>query len=118
VKGVLGTSFRTRRRLVRALRGCVDRLPPRQDRLLTLRYGVDSASPRPSREVADMLDLSPGEYVAVRRRALQGLVRAARGRACQGGGAGDASMLPGYVASGPGSNGRALGATPADADSH
>jgi hypothetical protein len=110
---VLGTSFRTRRRLVRALRGYVDRLPPRQDRLLTLRYGVDGASPRPSREVAEMLDLSPGEYVG----ALQGLVRAARAGACQVGGAGDNSTQPGYVASGPGSNGRALGATPADSGS-
>ena len=102
---------------MRALRGCVDRLPPRHDQLWTLRYGVDGASPRPSREVADMLDLSPGEYVVVRRRALEGLVRAARGGACQVGGARDDSTLPGYVASGPGSNGRALSATPADSGS-
>jgi hypothetical protein len=74
---------------------------------------VDGASPRLSREVAEMLDLSPGEYVG----ALQGLVRAARAGACQVGGAGDNSTRPGYVASGPSSNGRALGATPADSGS-
>jgi hypothetical protein len=114
-KGVLGTSFRTRRRLVRALSGCVDRLPRRQDRLLSLRYGLGDAQPRPAREVAGMLNLSRRQYVVVERRALRGLVRAARGGACEVGGGGDASArLPGYPASGPGGIGRSL-ATPTPA---
>ena len=83
--GVLGTSFATRRGLVSTLRGCVDSLPPRHDRLLTLRYGVGPAKPRPAREVAAALDLPAGGYGVVQRRALRGLVRAARGSGCEGG---------------------------------
>jgi hypothetical protein len=116
-EGVLGTSFRTHRALVRALNGCIDRLPPRQDRLLTLPYGVGDAWPRPASAVADMLDLSRGRYAVVRRNALRGLVWAARTGACQAGRGGDASALPGHVVSGPGSLGRALRATAADSGS-
>jgi hypothetical protein len=53
----------------------------------------------------------------VRRGAAPRPTGAGAGSACQVGGAGDDSTLPGYVASGPGSNGRALGATPADSGS-
>jgi hypothetical protein len=82
-RGFLRTSYRTRRRLVGALSGCVQTLPTQQRRLLTLRYGVGATDPRSAREVARTLDLSASEYVAVRRRALRGLVREARGGACE-----------------------------------
>jgi hypothetical protein len=46
-QGVVGTGFGTRRRLVRALRGCIDAMPQHQDRLPTLRDGVGDAQPPP-----------------------------------------------------------------------
>jgi hypothetical protein len=91
-RGFLGTSYRTRRRLVRALSGCVQALPTRQERLLTLRYGVGATDPRPAHQVARALGLSASRYVAVRRRALRGLVRAARGGACEERAVGNAGL--------------------------
>jgi hypothetical protein len=44
-RGFLRTSYRTRRRLVGALSGCVQTLPTQQRRLLTLRYGVGATDP-------------------------------------------------------------------------
>lgn len=82
-RGLLGTSYHSRRRLVRALRGCIDLLPQRQERLVTIRYGLGGAEPRADRAVAGMLDLSSGQYVAARRRALRGLVVAARNGRCR-----------------------------------
>jgi hypothetical protein len=91
-RGFLGTSYRTRPRLVHALSGCVQALPTQQERLLTLRYGVGTTDPQSAPEVARTLDLSASEYTAVRRRALQGLVRAARGGACEERPGGDTAL--------------------------
>ena len=112
-KGVLGTSFRTRRRLVRALRGCIAALPQPQDRLLTLRYGVGDAQAHPAREVAGMLNLSPGQYAWCSAAPTGIGARAARAGGCGVGGGGGASAPPGYAASGPGGIGRALAAAAA-----
>ena len=93
-RGVLGTSFRTPRRLVRALQGCVEDLPQRQEMLLTLRYGVGGGKPHSASQVISELDLSTGQYVLMRRRALRGLVRAARNGACLGSGAAPPGAAP------------------------
>ena len=63
-----------------------------------------------------MLNLSPGQYVMVERRALREFVRAARAGACDVGGGGRSSALPGYSTSGPGGIGRALAAAEAASD--
>jgi hypothetical protein len=81
-RGLLGTSYRSPRRLVRALSACVPGLPGRQERLLALRYGVGGAPARPDRAVASALGLSPGGYATLRRRALRGVVRDARDGGC------------------------------------
>jgi translation initiation factor IF-2 len=108
-RGVLGTTYRSRGRLVRALRSCIGALPARQDRLLILRYGVAGSAPRSGREVAGLLDLSGSKYRQLWGRALRGLVRAARAGGCLGGGArGDAPPA------GPGSAG--VGPAPVAAD--
>ena len=82
-RGVLGTSYRSRGRLVRALSACVAGLPGRQERLLVMRYGVGPAAAHPDRAVAGALGLSPGEYTAVRGRALRGVVHDARAGGCR-----------------------------------
>jgi hypothetical protein len=81
-RGLLGTSYRSPRRLVRALSACVAGLPGRQERLLALRYGVGGAPARPDRVVASALGLSPDGYATLRRRALRGVVRDARDGGC------------------------------------
>jgi hypothetical protein len=67
---------------VRALSACVAGLPGRQERLLTMRYGVGGAPARPGRAVASALGLSAGDYATLRRRALRGVVRDARDGGC------------------------------------
>ena len=89
--GVLGTGYRSRRRLVRALRACVAGLPGRQERLLVLRYGVGAAAVHPDRAVAGTLELSRDEYTTLRRRALRGIVRDARDGGCHDGAASTAA---------------------------
>jgi hypothetical protein len=86
-RGVLGTRFRSPRRLVRALAGCVPGLPGRQERLLRLRYGVGGASARPDRAVAAALGLPRGGYGTLLGRALRGLVHDARVGGCADGSA-------------------------------
>ena len=71
------------RRLVRALSACVAGLPGRQERLLVMRYGVGPAAAHPDRAVAGALGLSPGEYTALRGRALRGVVHDARAGGCR-----------------------------------
>jgi hypothetical protein len=84
-RGVLGTSYRSRRRLVRELRACVAGLPAREERLVVMRYGVGAAVPRPDRAVAGALGLSPVEYATLQGRALRGIVRDARDGGCHEG---------------------------------
>jgi hypothetical protein len=86
-RGVLGTSYRSRRRLVRALRACVEGLPARQERLLVIRYGLGDAATHPDGRVAGMLGLTRGEYGTLRRRALRGIVSDARDGGCHDGAA-------------------------------
>jgi hypothetical protein len=81
--GVLGTRYRSRRTLARALRGCIGRLPRRQRALVILRYGLAGARARPAAAVARALDVSIQDFVVIRRRALRGLVRAARSSSCE-----------------------------------
>ena len=71
-RGVLGTSFRSRRRLVRALSACVPGLPARQEHLLAMRYGVGAAGAQRRPFRGEDAGLSRGEYMTVRRRALRG----------------------------------------------
>ena len=68
---------------MRALRGCLDSIPPRQAKVLILRYGIGGLDPRPGRDVAQALGLSVGEYGRVRRRALRTLVRVADRSSCE-----------------------------------
>jgi hypothetical protein len=89
-RGVLGTGYRSRRRLVRALSACVAGLPGRQARLVVMRYGVGAAATHPDRAVAGALGLSRGEYATVRSRALRGMVRDARDGGCRDGAAASA----------------------------
>ena len=84
-RGVLGTSYRSRRRLVRALSACVAGLPARQERLLVMRYGLGATAAHPDGSVAGMLGLSRGKYGTLRRRALRGIVRDARDGGCRDG---------------------------------
>jgi hypothetical protein len=86
-RGVLGTSYRSRRRLVRALSACVAGLPRRQERLLVMRYGLGAAAAHPDGAVAGMLGLSRGAYGVLRQRALRGVVRDARDGGCRDGAA-------------------------------
>jgi hypothetical protein len=109
-RGALGTTYRSRRRLVRALRSCIGALPARQDRLLILRYGVGGSAPRSGREVAGLLNLSGSRYRQLWGRALRGLVRAARAGGCVGGGGARGDSPP----AGPGSGG--VGPAPMAAD--
>ena len=95
-RGVLGTRFRSRRRLVRALSACVTGLPATQERLLVMRYGVGSATARPDRAVASELALSRGEYAALHGRALRGLVRDARAGGCGAGAPGSVGPAIAY----------------------
>jgi hypothetical protein len=92
-RGVLGTSYRSPGRLVRALSACVRGLPERQERLLVLRYGLGAAAVHPDRAVARTLRLSRGEYTSVRRRALRGLVRHARAGGCRDAAPGSAAPV-------------------------
>jgi hypothetical protein len=86
-RGVLGTTYRSPRRLVRALSACVERLPARQERLLVIRYGLGGAAAHPDGRVAHTLGLTRGEYRTLRRRALRGIVRDARDGGCHDGAA-------------------------------
>ena len=99
-RGVLGTRFRSRHRLVRALSACVTGLPARQERLLVLRYGVGAAAARPDRAVASALALSRGEYAALRGRALRGLVHDARAGGCGAGAPGSTGPAVAYGGAG------------------
>ncbi len=119
-RGVLGTSYRSPRRLVRALSACVPGLPARQEHLLVMRYGVGAAAAQPDRSVARTLGLSRGDYMTVRRRALRGLVRDARAGGCRAAGA--TSAVP-AIAFGDGgevrsvaAGSRAGGQAPGDAE--
>ena len=91
-RGVLGTSYRSPRLLVRALSACVPGLPERQEQLLVMRYGVGAAAAHPDRAVASALGLSRGEYTLLRRSALRGLVHDARAGGCRD--AGQSSSAP------------------------
>jgi hypothetical protein len=66
----------------------------RQEMLLTLRYGVGGGKPHSASQVISELDLSTGQYVLVWRRALRGLVRAARNGACLESGVAPAGAAP------------------------
>jgi hypothetical protein len=114
--GVLGTGYRSRGRLVRALSACVAGLPGRQERLLVLRYGVGRAAVHPDRAVAGKLELSRAEYTTLRRRALRGIVRDARDGGCGDGAAvragpaiafGELRPLAGATSGGTGPSGTA-----------
>jgi hypothetical protein len=85
--GVLGTTYRSPRQLVRALSACVAGLPGRQERLIVMRYGVGAAAAHPDHAVAGALGLSRTEYTTLRRRALRGIVRDARDGGCTDGAA-------------------------------
>jgi LPXTG-motif cell wall-anchored protein len=95
--GVAGSGYRRPRRLVRALRGCLDELPPKGSRLLILRYGIGGARVHSAAAVARRLGLSARRYRIVRRRALRRLVHANRTSSCRRTGVGMSTLF--FVAS-------------------
>jgi hypothetical protein len=101
--GVLGTRHETRRALLRALRGCLDSIAPREARVLILRYGIGGFDPRPGRDVARALDLSLGEYRRARRHALRTLVRVAHRNSCENEGLSVTTFASVILATAPGS---------------
>lgn len=78
--------YERRLRLVRELRGCLDRLPERQSNALILRYGVGALRRKPSRQAADALNVSVEAFRRIHRRGLRNLVIRARRTGCEHGG--------------------------------
>jgi hypothetical protein len=68
---------------VRALRGCLDRLPERQSDALILRYGIGPLHAQRPREAAHALDVSMTRFGLIHRRGLRNLVRQARLTPCE-----------------------------------
>jgi hypothetical protein len=84
--------YRKRLRLVRALRGCLDRLPERQSDALILRYGVGDLRRQRSRQAADALNVSVERFRAIHRRGMRNLVSEARRSGCEHGGVAGPTM--------------------------
>ena len=84
--------YRTRLRLVRRLRGCLDELRPVGGRLLVLRYGIGGSRPRTPARVARTLRLSEKGYTRVHRRAIRRLVSVSRNTGCR-----DSGIAPGLL---------------------
>ena len=72
---------RLRARIER-LQGCLGSLPEADQRLLTLRAGLDGGSPRSTAQIAQELGIEPGQVGRAQRRALRRLGRASRSTPC------------------------------------
>jgi hypothetical protein len=95
-KPLFGTRYRTRKSLVRAFEGCLDRLPSVQSQVLILRFGVGRVDSRSPRAVARMVGVSTTRYGRVERRALRRLTMSARRSACEGGGVEQQTLTAAY----------------------
>jgi Sigma-70, region 4 len=96
-KPLYGTRYRTRKSLVRAFEGCLDRLPRVQSQVLILRFGVGRVDPRSPRTVARMVGVSTSRYGTIERRALRRLTMSARRSACEAGGADQLTLAAAYA---------------------
>lgn len=84
--------YERRLRVVRALRGCLDRLPERQSNALILRYGVGTLRRQRSRDAADAINVSLERFRVIHRRGLRNLVVEARLTGCEHGGVADETI--------------------------
>ncbi len=85
-QGIAGTRFKTPRKLVRGLRGCIDEIPRVQRVVLVLRHGVGSLDARSRRGTARTLGTSPRWVAGVERRGMRSLARTSRSSGCEGSG--------------------------------
>jgi hypothetical protein len=82
-RGIHGTHYRKRGRLVRELRGCLDRLPRMQRSALIVRYGIGRIESRSPRLAARALGLSRSRFRRLERRGVRALVAASRRSSCE-----------------------------------
>jgi hypothetical protein len=83
-------------RLVRRLRGCIDRLPPKQRATLILLYGVGPVRPRSGRQAARLLDLSRSRVRVLESRGLRALARMGGTANCAGTGVSQTTLTGVY----------------------
>ena len=82
-RGLHGTRYRKRGRLVRGLRGCLDRLVPMRRNALILRYGIGRVAVRSPRRAARELGVSRERFRRLERRGVRSLAREARTSSCE-----------------------------------
>ena len=90
--------YRKRLRIVRALRGCLDRLPERQSDALILRYGIGDLARQRAQQAAAALHVSLERFRLIHRRGMRNLMNAARGSSCENGGIASETMTSAYDA--------------------
>jgi hypothetical protein len=103
--------YHQRLRLVRALRGCLHRLPEPQSDALILRYGVGDRSRRRAQEAADALNVSLNRFRAIHRRGMRNLVSEAWRSSCENGQVAGPMLASAYTAAWTDTLADAAGAT-------